>query len=78
MEWNWNEMPWNEKYILSSGTGAADAAGAARTGATFKITDAKFYVSVVTLLTKDNVKLTNQLNHVWKGSVYWKKVQDNC
>ena len=38
---------------------------------TFKITSTKLYVPIVTLSTKDNVKLTKQLNEVFKSSVYW-------
>ena len=38
--------------------------------ATFKITDAKLYVPVVTLLTEDNVKLVNQLNEGFQRPVY--------
>ena len=38
---------------------------------TFKITSTKLYVQIVTLLTKDNVNLTKQLNKGFKRSVYW-------
>ena len=38
---------------------------------TFKITSTKLYVPIVALSTKDNVKLTKQLNEVFKSSVYW-------
>ena len=41
--------------------------------ATFKITDAKLYVPVVTLSTEENTKLTKQLNEGFKRSVYWNK-----
>ena len=37
---------------------------------TFKITNTKFYVSIVTLSTKDNVNLTKQLNEGFKRPVY--------
>ena len=37
----------------------------------FQITSTKLYVPVVTLLTKDNVNLTKQLNERFKRSVYW-------
>ena len=36
---------------------------------TFKITNTKLYVPIVTLLTEDNVK---QLNEVFERSIYWK------
>ena len=38
---------------------------------TFKIRNTKFYVSIVTLSTKDNVNLTKQLNEGFKRPVYW-------
>ena len=37
----------------------------------FKITETKLYVPIVTLSTKDNVNLTKQLNEGFKRSVYW-------
>ena len=41
--------------------------------ATFKITDAKFYVPVVTLSAEDNAKLSKLLREWFKRSVYWGK-----
>ena len=41
------------------------------TTATFKITDAKFYVPIVTLSVKDNSKLSKLLNKGFKRSIYW-------
>ena len=38
---------------------------------TFKITDAKRYVPVVTLSTEDNAKLSKLLTKGFKTSVYW-------
>ena len=40
---------------------------------TFKITDAKRYVPVVTLSTEDNAKLSKLLTKGFKTSVYWNK-----
>ena len=37
----------------------------------FKITNTKLYVPIVTLSTKDNVNLTEQLNEGFKRPVYW-------
>ena len=37
--------------------------------------DAKLYVPIVTLSTKDNVNLTKQLNDGFKRSVYWNNYQ---
>ena len=37
----------------------------------FMITDAKLYVPIVTLSTKDNTNLTKQLNEGFKRTIYW-------
>ena len=37
----------------------------------FKITDAKLYVSIVTLSIEDNSKLTKLLNGGFKRPIYW-------
>ena len=41
--------------------------------ATFKITDAKLYVPIVTLSAEDNVKLSKLLSEGFIRSIYWKK-----
>ena len=41
--------------------------------ATFKITDAKLYVPIVTLKTEDNKKLSKLLNEGFKRSIHWNK-----
>ena len=41
--------------------------------ATFKITDAKRYVSIVTLSAEDNAKLSKLLSDRFKRAVYWSK-----
>ena len=56
-------LKWIENCILSS----------AGTAATFKITDAKLYVPIVTLSSEDNVKLLKLLNEGFKRSIYWNK-----
>ena len=56
-------LTWYENCILSS----------AGTAATFAITDAKLYVQIVTLKTKDNAKLSKLLNKGLKSSIYWNK-----
>ena len=45
----------------------------AETAATFTITDAKLYVPIVTLRTKDNTKLSKLLNEGFKRPIYWNK-----
>ena len=39
--------------------------------ATFKITDAKLYVLIVTLSVEDNSKLSKLLNEGFKRPIYW-------
>ena len=40
---------------------------------TFKITDAKLYVPIVTLSVEDNSKLSKLLNEGFKRSIHWNK-----
>ena len=56
-------LKWYEECILSS----------AGTAATFKITDAKLYVPIVTLKTEDNTKLSKLLSEGFKRPIYWNK-----
>ena len=51
-------LRWIEKCVLTTAAIGADANATGTGSATFKITDAKLYVPVVTLSTEDNVKLT--------------------
>ena len=39
--------------------------------ATFKMTDAKLYVTIVTLSAEDNAKLSKLLSEEFKRTVYW-------
>ena len=68
-------LSWIENCVLSGGedTDNAGAVANARTAATFKITDAKRYVPVVTLSTEDNAKLAKKLSEGFKKTVYWNK-----
>ena len=54
-------LTWSENCELSNVAG----------NSTFKITDAKLYVPVVTLSTEDNAKLSKLLTEGFKRSVYW-------
>ena len=49
----------------------ADATGADNT--TFKKTDGKLYVPIVTLSVEDNSKLSKLLSEGFKRSIYWNK-----
>ena len=62
------ELNWNNNCVMYGADASRD--GNDRE-ATFKITSTKFYVSIVTLSTKDNVNLIKQLNEGFKKSVYW-------
>ena len=56
-------LKWIENCILSS----------SGTAATFKITDTKLYVPIVTLKAEDNTKLSKSLSDGFKRSIYWNK-----
>ena len=56
-------LSWIENCILSTSGNAA----------TFKITDAKGYVPIVTLKTENNTKLSKLLSNGFKRAVYWNK-----
>ena len=56
-------LKWIENCILSS----------AGTAATFKITDAKLYVPVITLKTEDNTKLSKLLREGFERLIYWNR-----
>ena len=43
----------------------------ATTTATFKITDAKLYVPIITLSVEDNLKLIKLLNKGFERPIYW-------
>ena len=68
-------LEWIENYVSPGGENINNEGAVvnARTAATFKITDAKLYVPIVTLLTEDNVKLSKLLSEGFKRSVYWNK-----
>ena len=55
-------LKWYGRYLLP----------AANTS-TFKITDAKLYVPIVTLSVEDNVKLSKLLSEGFKRPIYWNK-----
>ena len=75
------ELPlnWIENCVLTSAPIGANANATGADSATFKITDAKIYVLIVTLSAEDNVRLSNLLGKGFKRSIYWNKynVTDN-
>ena len=56
-------LTWDPNCVLSNLVGAY----------TFTITDAKYYVPIVTLSTEDNAKLSKLLSEGFKRPVYWKE-----
>ena len=55
-------LKWIEDCELTTATIDADADATGADSATFKITDAKLYVPIVTLSIEDNAKLAKQLS----------------
>ena len=55
-------LKWIENCELTTATIDADADATGADSATFKITDAKLYVPIVTLSIEDNAKLAKQLS----------------
>ena len=60
-------LTWSSTYVISSATGETK----------LKITDSKLYVPVVTLSTRDNAKLLQQLKSGFKRTINWNKYQSN-
>ena len=58
------ELNWSKDCVMST---IADT--------TFKITNTKLYVPIVTLSSKDNVKLVKLLEEGFKRPVYWNEYQ---
>ena len=56
------ELTWTKDCVISGNDLGAVVS--------FKITDTKLYVPIVTLSTKDNSNLTKQLNKVFKRIVH--------
>ena len=72
-------LKWIENCVLTSAAINADANATGADSASFKKTDAKLYVPIVTLSAQDNAKLTKLLGEGFKRPVYWNtyKVIDN-
>ena len=66
-------LKWSENCVLTSAAIGADANATGADSATFKITDARLYVPIVTLSAEDNVKLSKLLSEGFIRSIYWKK-----
>ena len=66
-------LKWIENCVLTIATIDADAGATGADSATFEITDAKLYDSIVTLSAENNAKLSKILSEGFKKSVYWNK-----
>ena len=64
------ELNWNNNCVKHGADTYAGGDNVNNTETTFKITSTSLFVPVVTLLTKDNVNRTKQLNEGFKRSVY--------
>ena len=56
-------LTWSSTCVITNSTGAG----------TFEVTDTKVYVSVVTLSTKENAELLQQLKSGFKRVINWNK-----
>ena len=68
-------LTWSKNCVLADMTVDADADPAivAPSGATFKITDRKLYVPVVTLSKENDIKLSEKLKTGFKKTIKWNK-----
>ena len=66
-------LKWIENCLLTAAAIGDDSNATGADSVTFKITDAKLYVSVVTLSAEDNAKLPKQLSEGFKKPAYWNK-----
>ena len=66
-------LRWIENYVLTTAAIGANTNATVEDSATFKITDAKLNVPVVTLSAEDNAILAKQLDEGFKRPVYGNK-----
>ena len=64
-------LRWIENFLLTTAPIGDDANATVAGSATFKITDAKLDVPIVTLPAEDNAKLSKLLGKGFKRSIYW-------
>ena len=64
---------WIENCVLTTAAIGANADATGADSATFKITDPKLYVPIVTLSAEGSVKLSKLLSNGFKRSIYWNK-----
>ena len=66
-------LSWIDNCVLTAAATGANFNTTGAHSATLITTEAKFYVPVVTLSTKDNEKLKKQFSEWFERSVYWNK-----
>ena len=69
-------LTWSENYVITSLQKreiAGNNRGNSPTNATFKITDCKLYVPVVTLSAEDDNELFEKLKTGFKRTIMWNK-----
>ena len=63
-------LNWIKNCVLTSAVLGSNANATEADSATFKITDAKLYVPIVTLSAEDNAKLSKLLSEGFKRSIF--------
>ena len=66
-------LKWIKNCVLTSAVIVTNASATGADSATFKITDPKLYLPIVTLSAEDNIKLQKFLGKGFKRSIYWNK-----
>ena len=66
-------LKWIENGVLTSAAIGANADATDADSATFKITDAKLHVSIVTLRAEGTANLSKSLSDQFKRAIYWNK-----
>ena len=73
---NWKvelSLNWIKNCVLTSAALGSIANATGADSATFKITDAKLYIPIVTLSAENNTKLSKLLSEGFKRSIFWNK-----
>ena len=65
------ELNWNNNCVMYGADTYAGGDNVNNKEALFQVTSTNLYVPIVTLLSKENINLTKQLNQRFKRSVYW-------
>ena len=66
-------LRWIENCVLTTAAIGANANATGTESTTFKITEAKLYVPIVTLSVEDNAKSSKLLGEAFQKSIYWNK-----